>query len=179
MSDNKKQVGFEVDSEAWERAKEKAEWGEMTERLRRAVHEKAYGTEVTERKRLRDKRDALRSDVREIENTIKDEQHKRDEKQRELERVEQRLETLEQQDGEYDGFIQALEGDLRDGKRIFVNHGKVERAAELGECDPSDVVEALQERNPEVPESAFREPRAGEQPNWKDAVDNNTTTTQT
>lgn len=165
--DNKKQVGFEVDAEAWEHAKEKAEWGEMTELLRRTVNEKAYGTEVTERKRLREKRDKTRGEIRDIENTIKDEQHKRDEKQRELERIDQRLETLEQQDGEYDGFIQALESDLHSGKRVFVNHGKVERAAELGECDPSDVVETLKERNPELPEGAFREPRAGEEPSWK------------
>jgi len=177
MSDGMKQVGFEVDAEAWERAKSKSEWGEMTERLRGTVHEKAYGTEITERKRLREKRDSIRKEIREVENEIQNKQHTRDEKQRELERVEQRLETLEQQDGEYDGFIQAIESDLHDGKRVFVNHGKVERAAELGDCDESDVIEALKERNPDLPEGAFREPRAGEQPSWKDS--DNTTTTQT
>jgi len=69
-------------------------------------------------------------------------------------------------DGEYDGYLQALEEDLHDGKRVFVNHGKVEKAAEIGGCEPSEVIEAMQERNSSVPDEAFREPKVHEDPSW-------------
>lgn len=165
--ENKKQVNFNADVDAYEQAKKKTDYGELSEKLRQRVNEIAYGTEVTERKRLREKLNTLRKEKRDIDKKIEDLTHTRDERQREIENVEQRLDALMETDGEYEGFLQALESDLRDGKRVDPGHGKVERAAELGECDPVDVVEALKERNPEVPDMAFRLPKPHEPANWK------------
>jgi len=170
MSDDKtmKQVGFEVEVDAWETAKRKSEWGEMSQELRKTVHEKAYGTEVTERKRLQDKRDSKRSEVQTIDAEINRLENKRGEIQRDIQRIDSRLDVLMEQDGEYDGFLQALESDLKDGQRFDAGHGKIERAADLGDCEPSDVIDALKERNPAVPDVAFRLPKAHEPPNWKE-----------
>jgi len=165
MSD-KSQINFTVDSDAKDAVKKRLAHGELTERLRTCVKEIAYGTDVTERERLKDKLSALREEKRDIEHKIDVLKHERDEKEREIERIEQRLDTLMDQDGEFDGYLQALEEDLHSGKRVFVNHGKVERAAEIGGCEPNEVVEALQERNPEIPEEAFREPHPHENPKW-------------
>lgn len=168
MSDNSTKVTFEVDADAWDTAKDKAEWGEMSERLRKTVEEKAYGTEVTERKRLKEKLENLRQEKREYDTEIDGLRADRDEVSRKISRIEDRLDTLMQKDGEYEGFLQSIEEDLHEGVRFDPQNGKIERASELGECDPADVIETLKERNPDVPDQAFELPSAGESPNWKD-----------
>lgn len=177
MSDEKNmtRVGFEAPAETVERVKRKTEWGGMSEKLRERLHEIAYGTEVTERKRLRENLEDLRKDKREVEQEIENLRHQRDEFEREIKNIEERLDVLMDNDGEYDGFLQALESDLRDGKRVDPGHGKVERAAELGECAPTDVIEALQERNPDIPDAAFQLPKQGESANWKHHTNQNNT----
>lgn len=170
MTERDAQATFTVESDAKERAKRKLDYGELSERLRQTVHEIAYGTDVTERKRLKEKRRDLRSEVREVNREIEELKERREERQREIDRVDERIDALTDDDGEYDGYLQALETDLHDGSRIDVQHGKVERAAEIGNCDPKDVIQALQERNPDVPSEAFRMAKQHEQPNWKDEV---------
>jgi septal ring factor EnvC (AmiA/AmiB activator) len=167
MSDDKKQVVFLCPREDYETADKKTGHGEMSEELREKVQEIAYGTEVTERKRLREQLEEEREDKRDIEQEIENLRHKRDEKERRIANKERRLEELMETDGEYEGYLQAIESDLRDGKRIYVNHGKAERAAELGNCDPADVVKALKERNPDLPEEAFQEAKLHEEADWQ------------
>lgn len=167
--DNRRQTSFTVDSDALDKAKKKLDHGELSKRLRRAVEEVAYGTETTERARLKEKLETLRSDRREKQQEIENLRHDADELDREITRVENRLDTLMQQDGEYDGFLKSIETDLHDGMRFDPQHGKVEDAAEIGETTPVDVIQDLKERNPDVPDKAFREPEPGEPPKWKDA----------
>lgn len=169
MTDEKMtQVGFKANSDAHERAKRRLEHGELSRRLRETVEEIAYGTETTERRRLKEKLDDLRQDKRDVENEIENKRHERDELDREIARVEDRLDTMIQQDGEYDGFLQSMESDLRDGMRFDIGHGKVEDAAETGDCSREQVIQDLKERNPDVPDRAFREPKPGEAPLWNE-----------
>jgi len=170
MSDEK-QVNFEVDADAYDQAKRKLEWGGISRVLRERVHEVAYGTETTERKRLKEKLEQLRKEKREVENEIDDLRHDRDEKEREISRVEDRLDTLIDQEGEYDGFLQSLESDLHEGKRFFEGHGKIESAADLGDCTTEEVILDLKERNPDIPDRAFREPKQSEPGKWKQDID--------
>jgi len=169
--DSKTRVGFTVDEEAYGQAQAKLDWGEMSQRLRKAVHEIAYGTETTERRRLKEKLERLRSEKREIETTLEQKRSERDEKQRKISRVEERLDTLMDQSGEYEGFLNSIEQDLHDGKRFDPQHGKIERAAGIGGMSPQDVINDLKERNPDVPEEAFTTAGVRTQPNWKNEVD--------
>lgn len=167
MSDDKQQVVFLCPQEDYETAQQKTGHGEMSEELRAKVQEIAYGTEVTERKRIREQLEEERESKRDVEQEIENLRHKRDEHERRISNLEQRLEQLMDTDGEYEGYLQAIESNLRDGKRIYVNHGDTERAAELGNCEPADVIEALKERNPDLPEDAFREAKLHEEANWQ------------
>ena len=167
MSDDKSQTVFTVEREAKERAKKKLNHGELSERLRQTIHEIAYGTEVTERNRLKEKRSDLREEIRDIEREIDDLKHDREKKEREVSRIDDRLDALADGEGEFEGYLQALENDLHEGMRLSVQHGKVERASELGECEASDVIEALKERNPNVPKEAFRDAKPHEDNRWK------------
>lgn len=175
MGNNRKQVGFEVDADAYEEAQNKTEWGGLSQQLRKKVHEVAYGTEVTERKRLKEKLERLRKEKREVTQEIDDLRHERDEKEREISRVEERLDVLMEDEGEFDGYLQALETDLHSGKRVDPQHAQVEKAADLGDCDPQEVIDALMERNSDVPQEAFRDAKLHEEPNWK--KEHTTTTT--
>lgn len=166
--DNTTQVGFEVNADAYEKAKSKLPWGGVSSELRTKVHELAYGTQTTERRRLKDKLEDLRKERREIDNDIDEKKHERDEKERGISRVEERLDTLMQQDGEYDGFLEAIESNLHQGYRVDPNHGQIEDAADLGDCTRDEVIKDLKERNPELPDKAFREPNHDEPANWKE-----------
>jgi len=69
MSD-KEQINFTVDADAKETVKKRLDHGVLTERLRTCVKEIAYGTDVTERERLKDKLTQLRNEKRDIEHEI-------------------------------------------------------------------------------------------------------------
>lgn len=170
MSDDKDQVNFTVDADAKESAKKRLEHGEFSAKLRQRVHELAYGTEVTERKRLQEKRQEKRQNVRDLTHEIEGLKEERNREEREIERIDSRLDALADDDGEFEGFLQAIESDLHEGYRVDPNHGKVERAAEIGDCKPSDVIEALKERNPEVPDEAFRDAKQTEPAKWNELV---------
>lgn len=167
MTDGKQQVNFTVDAEAYDRAKNRTKHGEISSKLRQTIEETAYGAEITERKRLKEKLADLQAEKRDINNQIDQLRADRNELDRKITRTEDRLEAIRDDEGEYEGFLQAIETDLHEGMRADPQHGKVERAAEKGNCEVADVICALKERNSDVPEVAFRLPDKGEDPNWK------------
>ena len=163
---NKTQVGFEVDKDTVETAKQKLEFGEMSQRLRETLEAIAHGTEVAEETRLTDRLQTLREERRSLRQQRDNVENDLDEVNRKIERVEQRLDSLREQDGQYDGVLAMLEEDLHSGVRILGGSDKIKRAAELGDCSVDEVIEDLKERNPEVPEKAFRPAQAGEPAAW-------------
>ena len=164
---NKTQVGFEVDKDTVETAKQKLEFGEMSQRLRETLEAIAHGTEVAEETRLTDRLQTLREERRSLRQQRDNVENDLDEVNRKIERVEQRLDSLREQDGQYDGVLAMLEEDLHSGVRILGGSDKIKRAAELGDCSVDEVIEDLKERNPEVPEKAFRPAQAGEPADWQ------------
>ena len=164
---NKTQVGFEVDKDTVETAKQKLEFGEMSQRLRETLEAIAHGTEVAEETRLTDRLQTLREERRSLKQQRDNVENDLDEVNRKIERVEQRLDSLREQDGQYDGVLAMLEEDLHSGVRILGGSDKIKRAAELGDCSVDEVIEDLKERNPEVPEKAFRPAQAGEPADWQ------------
>ena len=164
---NKTQVGFEVDKDTVETAKQKLEFGEMSQRLRETLEAIAHGTEVAEETRLTDRLQTLREERRSLRQQRDEVENGLDEVNRKIERVEQRLDSLREQDGQYDGVLAMLEEDLHSGIRILGGSDKIKRAAKLGDCSVDDVIEDLKERNPEVPDKAFRPAEQGEPADWQ------------
>ena len=163
---NKTQVGFEVDKDTVETAKQKLEFGEMSQRLRETLEAIAHGTEVAEETRLTDRLQTLREERRSLRQQRDEVENGLDEVNRKIERVEQRLDSLREQDGQYDGVLAMLEEDLHSGIRILGGSDKIKRAAKLGDCSVDDVVADLKERNPDVPDKAFRPAEQGEPAVW-------------
>jgi len=166
MKENEKRTTFIVDKETLEQAKSGLDRGDLSSELRNTVERLAYGADVAEETRLADTLKTLREDRRSLRQEKSNIQSKIDEKNRKIERVEQRLDQLRDREGEYDGVLAMLEEDLSDGVRIMEGTDKVKRAASIGDCEPSDVIEDLQERNPEIPDKAFRKARPNESPKW-------------
>lgn len=155
MSDRDSQINFTIEREAKELAKDRLEHGELSTILRRRVHEVAFGEEVSRHTRLeqrlaslRDRKDELRSERRGIEAAIEDVEQK-------ITRVEEQMGQLDKREDRYEAALEMLEETIYGGTRVDPGHGQVEKAAKIGQCDPSDVIDDLQERNPSVPEHAF------------------------
>lgn len=165
---SKKQVNFKLKAETHQALKSKLEHGELSEELRQYSRQLAFGADVSEEERLLEERRELAKERREIDGDIETLKKKREEVERKLDRVDGRLEHLRERDGEYDGVIAMLEEDLRDGARVMPGTDKVKRAAKIGDCEPEDVIEDLKERNPNVPDKAFRRAKSGESPRWND-----------
>jgi chromosome segregation ATPase len=162
---NNDQINFSVDQDAKELAKGKLEHGELSEALRETVRSIAFGEEVGKHEKikarllsLRDTKDELRSEKRELEANIEDVEQK-------IARVEERLDKLDRKEDKYEASLEMLEDQLMTGTHIFPDHGQVVKAAMLGEKEPEDVINDLQERNPSVPHYAF-ESKMDTRENW-------------
>jgi len=168
MKDNEKRTTFIVDENTLEEAKSGLDRGDLSNELRSTVERLAHGADVAEETRLKDRLETIREDKRELRQERDQIERQLEEKSREEERIEQRLDHLRDQEGEYDGVLAMLEEDLHDGVRIIGGGEKIQKAARIGDCTTDDVIDDLKERNPDVPEDAYRRARAGEEPNWKD-----------
>lgn len=166
-----KTVNFKANSDTVEEAKSKLDYGEMSEILRRALEEVAHGADVAEETRLTDRLKTLRENRRGLRQERDNIETELDEVNRKIERVEQRLDSVREQEGQYDGVLAMLEEDLHDGMRILKESNKIQRAAKVGDCSAGDVIADLKERNPDVPDEAFRKAKPTEEGNWKDEVD--------
>lgn len=165
--DEMTQASFEVDKQTYEAAKDKLKFGEMSKRLRETVHTIAHGAQSAEKERVknnleewRDKRNSIDAEINKLKSERRDVERK-------ISRAEDRLNELQEQNGEYDGTLAMLEQDIHEGKRVIPESKKVKEAARLGDCNPKDVIQDLKERNPEVPAEAYRLAKQGENGNWK------------
>jgi chromosome segregation ATPase len=156
LSDNLEQINVEVPAETKELAKGKLEHGGLTRVVRETLERIAHGEQSTEIERvkdqladLRDTRQSLQKDRNRIDDEL-------DDIERKIERAENRLDELRDKQGEYEGALQMIEDAMHEeGMHVFTDHGQVQEAAKIGDCSPGDVIEDLQERNPELPEERF------------------------
>jgi len=170
MKDNQKRTTFLVDEATLEEAKSGLDRGDLSEELRATIDRLAHGADVAEETRLTDRLETLRKERRDKRQERDNIEQELEEVNRDIERVEQRLDKLRDQQGEYDGVLAMLEEDLNDGVRILGGSDKIKRAAELGDCEVADVLTDLKERNPDVPDAAFRPAKEGEEANWQEAT---------
>lgn len=157
MPDWDDQIAFNVDSDAKQAAKNRLEFGELSEVLRNTVERVAFGEEVNEKEQvearinlLREDRDDLRQERRRIEGEIEG-------IETELSRLEERMRRLEDSTQQYEAALEMLEENIIEGGRIWPAHPQVSRAAHIGNKDPRGVIDDLRERNPDLPELVFRQ----------------------
>jgi len=156
MTDDKAQINFNVERDAKELAKEKLEYGELSTELRETIHQIAFGEEISKREQsrkrlaeLRETKDSLRADKREIEAEL-------EEVEQQITRIEERLDDMERREDKYETSLEMLEETLYDGGNVFEDHGQVIKAAKIGGKDTEDVIDELKERNPTIPDHAFK-----------------------
>ena len=166
MRDNQKRTTFIVDEATLEEAKSGLDRGDLSDELRNTVDRLAHGADVAEETRLQDRLETLRGDRRRKRQERDNVEQELEELNRDIERVEQRLDALREQDGEYDGVLAMLEEELHDGVRILGGGDKIKKAARIGDCTTDDVIDDLKERNPDVPKKAYRPSRSDEPPKW-------------
>ncbi len=152
----KVQVSHLVPEHVREAAKARAEYGELSEKVRTLYETVAFGEEIGERSQLqreldsiREKKDRKRAKKREIETEIEN-------LERREQRIEERISSLSSKEDKFEGAMEMIEQQLYDGTHIFPEHGLVTRATGLAGMDPEQVINKLKERNPGVPDYAFK-----------------------
>jgi predicted nuclease with TOPRIM domain len=156
MTDDKTRVNAKIDKDVYETAKAKLDHGGISREIRKTFQRIAHGAEVSEREQIKDRRKEWRDDRRELKHERQAINNQLDELEVKIERAENRLDDLRDKQGEYEGALQMIEDGMHEhGERVFPGHKKIQRAAELGECDAEDVISDLQERNPDLPDEQF------------------------
>jgi len=157
-----------VDESALKMAKKECEHGEFSKELRRTVQRLAYGAETSRREQVKEQL----ADLRDERDEVREERRRKEQQERKLdkkiERKEQELSDLQDTDAEYQGMLESIEADLYQGVRIWEDTTTVKTAANKTGQTPEDVVEDLRERNPDVPDRAFRKSEPQEPSKWKD-----------
>ncbi len=155
--DDHVRVTHRVPSHVRDAAQDRTEHGELSEEVRSLYQRIAFGEEVAEHdtvrrelERVRDEKDDTRRQIRELQAEL-------EELERRETRLEEKLSKHTSRQDKYEGHLEALETQLRDGTHIWPDHPGVKRAANTAEMEPEEVIEELQERNPEVPDYAFQD----------------------
>ena len=160
MSDEKEteQINVEVPKRTKELAKEELEHGGLTRVIRERLSEIAHGAESTKKERLKDQLEELRDERKKLKGERMEIDEQLDVVERKIERAESKLDELRDTESEYEGALQIIEEQMHnDGIRIFVGHGRVRDAAKIGNCTEQDVINDIQQRNPNLPEEQFTE----------------------
>jgi len=144
-------------------AKRNTERGELSEDVRDLFRRKAYGvagdeTSELERKKaelrdVRGRKDELRQERRRINAELESQEDRET-------RLEEQIAQLEERDDKFSTVVETLETMLLDGARIFP-----ERVDD--DLDAQRVIDELKERNPDVPDSAFRLANPNEENDWR------------
>lgn len=150
-------VTHRVPEHTREAAQQNTEHGELSELVRSLYGRIAFGDSdggaesiEIELERVRAKKDELREQIREFQNELQTVEQQET-------RLEEKLSTHRSRQDKYEAHIESLEQLLYDGTHVWPGHPIVEKAAQAANRDPEDVVEDLQDRNPQIPEYAFED----------------------
>lgn len=150
------QVSHLVPESVREDAQKNSGHGDLSDAVRMAYRTVAYGDDYQNTARLKQRLERAKNEYRRL-------VEEKDAIEAEMEDAEDRIRTLREQlekaeeaDERFEEKMQELESKLHSGTHIFPNHGDVIEAAEAGGVAEAEVIEELQERNPDVPEDAFK-----------------------
>lgn len=164
MSDDEDfvRVTHRVPQHVRESAQQNTEHGELSELVRSLYNRIAFGDAEggaesiqIELERVRAEKDELRDQIRRLQNELQTVE------QRET-RLEEKLSTHRSRKDKYEAHLESLEELLYDGSHIDPGHSVVQKAASAANTSAEDVVEHLQERNPDIPKYAFVDARSAE-----------------
>ena len=167
MSDKDDDVRFNVKMRRQLRddAKRNTERGELSEDVRDLFRRKAYGEAGTSKNTELEQKQAELDDVRDRVDELRRERRKIDAEIESQEsratRLEEQISRMEEQTDTFDTVVATLESMLLDGARIFP-----ERVDD--ELDSKRVINELKDRNPDVPDYAFRLARVDEATDWRE-----------
>lgn len=154
--DEMTQVSHLVPKSVKDDAKENAGHGDLSDAVRQAYRIIAYGDDYEDTFRLQQRLERARNEYeRLVEDKEQVEREMRDVADR-IDTLEAKLEEAEEADEAYEDELQRLEESIKAGEHIFPDHAKVENAAEIGSVSPQDVISELKNRNPDIPDDAFK-----------------------
>jgi chromosome segregation ATPase len=173
--DDKVRFNVKMDEKLRDDAKRNTERGELSEEVRSVFRRKAYGidsegkpSEIERKKaQLRDVRDSIDKKRRERERInaeISAEETR-------ATRLEERISELEEERDELGQAVDMLENMLHDGDRMWPV--RIKNAVDVDLSTANELYQQLQERNAELPEAAFTEPRVEDPVDWTDTVTDN------
>lgn len=148
-------MSVKVEKHLREAAKRNSEHGEISEEFRKTIQRIAYGEEIEQEERLKVELREKRNERDELKGEIREKQAEVETLETEIARLEERVENRNERRDKFEGMVEMLEATLKDGGRVFPEHGQVKQAAAVGEVEPEDVIERLKERNPDAPDHAF------------------------
>jgi len=151
-----------------EDAKRNVQRGELSQEVRDLFRRKAYGADASQefseleqkKAELRSVRrdiDRLRDDRADIENEIQS-------KERRETRLEEEIERLEQQTDQLETQLEMLENMLHSGEYIWPV--RIKNAADVDIETAKQLHRELQDRNVDVPQTAFEEPALHAPDDW-------------
>lgn len=154
-----------------ELAKYNAERGGLSDAIAETIKGLAYGEAAGDRAALKRELETVRDEIDEQRGKIRERQAKVDRLERKKARLEERMTEMTDQEERYEGHLESLEGQVKDGMHLWPDHGGVKRAASTHEGKtPADVLADLRERNPEIPARAF-EPAIDSDEPWDGVTD--------
>lgn len=153
--DDHVRVGHRVPKHVRDAAQASTEHGELSEMVRslyrRVGHGDAEGgadSVAIELERVRAKKDDLRDEIKTLQTELQTLEQQET-------RLEEKLTKHRSRQDKYEGHLESLEQQLRDGTRVFGELPSVKRAASTVGKSEEEVVYDLKDRNPDVPDHAF------------------------
>jgi chromosome segregation ATPase len=160
MSDDTSLFGAQIDADTADIIDNRLEYGEKSRLIREFAQEIAYGAGWDERSSIDIQIEHVEDKLAEARKRRRQAEQQIETYEDELARLREKRETKQTRQEKLDASLVPVEDDLRRGSRVFPDHGAVQRIAREYDITAEDVLERLKERNPDVPDRAFREPDA-------------------
>lgn len=152
----------EVDSQAYETAKDRLPYGGISEEIRSLIERIAYGDELGQRSRLEQRLQELRNQRRELEEERREIDARIDNLGSRIQSVESEISQLSAEEERYEAKIEGLEYRLRNPDNghfhLTTELSSVAEIAKSSGKSPEGVVKDVRERNPDIPDYAFESP---------------------
>ncbi len=150
------QVSHMVPRHHREQASKNTEYGVVSEAVREVYRLLAEGADL-DAVRLEMKLNMVRRDRKRVEEQIADLRSELDHLGSREDELKERVEQYTDREDEYERLMSELDEELTNGYAVFTDHGKVQKAAQASDKTPSEIMDALRERNPNVPEPLFED----------------------
>lgn len=154
-----KTMGAQVPSDTAQVVKQKLEYGEWSEYARRLAEVIAHGDADDERTPFDVAIEKKRQDLADARDERDKWQGRVDDYEREIERLKREREEYKTTQDRFEGAVWQLEQNFRAGEigHLYASHTKIKNLGEQFDRDPDTLMDLLRERNPDVPDHAFKQ----------------------